>query len=77
MESKQAILRSYLNEDLMFDVNHCKLTLRPNYVEVGWVFNNPHKIQITWNAWHMIFHKELVNLNQVDDFGGDYELCKT
>ena len=47
--------------------------------EVGRVFSDTRKIQIVWNSCSEIFHKELVNLNinRVDDFHGDYEMCKT
>ena len=47
--------------------------------EVGRVFTTQRKIQIVWNACSHLFKQELVNLNlnRVDDFRGDYELCKT
>lgn len=85
----------YLTEDLRFDPNHnlkgffrlvhAHSEAQPYYptiqhdTEVGRPFSSPRKIQITWNACHEVFHKELVNLNlnRLDDFGGDYELCKT
>ena len=47
--------------------------------EVGQIFTTQCKIQSIWNACCHIVKQELVNLNlnRVDDFRGDYELCKT
>ena len=85
---------SYLTEDLELHPNHeLKYFFRlvqshseampyyppiPMEPEVGVVFSDARKIQITWNACSTIFHCELVNLNitRKEDFRGSYEDCK-